>query len=221
MTKLSCRHDRLFIENSPDSGILNRHRHSRADSLSASLCAIITRWHLKKPAAVAATTFVLGAGHLSSSDMLFQSSSRLSPAASTDLAIPPRRRGLVTSLALVAMLALLGLRTGHAQPASPQSELSFAPASFPTGTVSSTATGCLAAGYGDADHIEADVYVVWSGTVTSAKLVGDEFNVNWRSDIYLNNTLIGQSILDPPVGPTAPTAHPYPAQPKNGPSTQR
>ena len=104
---------------------------------------------------------------------------------------------MVASLALVAMLVLLGLRTGHAQPASPQAELSFAPASFPTGTVSSTATGCMAAGYGDANHLEADVYIAWSGTVTSAKLVGDEFNVNWRSDIYLNNTLIGQSILDP------------------------
>jgi hypothetical protein len=68
---------------------------------------------------------------------------------------------------------------------------------LPSGTVSSTATGCLAAGYGDADVLEADVYVAWSGTVTSAKLVGDEFNVGWRHDIYLNNTLIGQSILDP------------------------
>ena len=129
--------------------------------------------------------------------MLFQSSSRLSPAASTDFGNPPRRRGLVASLALVAMLVLIGLRTGHAQPAGPQAELGFAPASFPTGTVSSTATGCMAAGYGEADILEADVYVVWSGTVTSAKLVGDEFNVGWRHDIYLNNALIGQSILDP------------------------
>ena len=95
------------------------------------------------------------------------------------------------------MLVLLGLRTGHAQPAGPQAELGFAPASFPTGTVSSTATGCMAAGYGEADILEADVYVAWSGTVTSAKLVGDEFNVGWRHDIYLNNALIGQSILDP------------------------
>ena len=103
----------------------------------------------------------------------------------------------MASLTLVALLVLLGLRTGHAQPANPQAELSFAPVSLPTGTVSSTATGCLAAGYGEADVLEADVYVAWSGTVTSAMLVGDEFNVNWRSDIYLNNTLIGQSILDP------------------------
>ena len=123
---------------------------------------------------------------------------------------PRRRRGWAASLALVAMLVLLGLRTGHAQPAGPQAELSFAPASFPTGTVSSTATGCLAAGYGDADNLEADVYVAWSGTVTSAKLVGDEFNVNWRSDIYLNNTLIGQSILDPTGATNGTYCTPYP-----------
>ncbi len=55
----------------------------------------------------------------------------------------------------------------------------------------------MAAGYGEADILEADVYVAWSGTVTSAKLVGDEFNVGWRHDIYLNNALIGQSILRP------------------------
>ena len=71
------------------------------------------------------------------------------------------------------MLVLLGLRTGHAQPAGPQAELSFAPASFPTGTVSSTATGCMAAGYGEADSREAEVYVAGSGTVTGAKHAGD------------------------------------------------
>ncbi len=43
---------------------------------------------------------------------------------------------------------------------------------------------------------KGDMFIIWSGTVSSAKLVGDEFNVGARNDIYLNDTFVGQSIID-------------------------
>ncbi|MEA3336212.1 MAG: DNRLRE domain-containing protein [Chloroflexota bacterium] len=63
--------------------------------------------------------------------------------------------------------------------------------------ISSTQSGCMSAGYGpEVDEPEADLYLVWQGSVSSAKLVGDEFNVGWHNDIYVNDVLIGQSIID-------------------------
>lgn len=106
----------------------------------------------------------------------------------------------MASLALVAALALalLGLAgAGHAQPQRQETPSSFAPATFPQGSASSTATDCLWVGdnYGE-PNAEGDMFIVWSGTVSSAKLVGDEFNVGARNDIYLNETFIGKSIID-------------------------
>lgn len=71
----------------------------------------------------------------------------------------------------------------------------------PTTTISSTQADCLTVGYGaEADHPSADLLLVWQGTPTRAWLVGDEFNVNWnRNTIYLNDVLVGQSIIDNPV----------------------
>lgn len=96
---------------------------------------------------------------------------------------------LVTAL----LLSLAG--AGQAQPVRQEPLPAFAPATFPQGTVSSTAADCLWVGYPE-DDAEGDLFIVWSGTVSSAKLVGDEFNVGARNDIYLNDTLIGQSIID-------------------------
>ncbi len=87
-------------------------------------------------------------------------------------------------LALAAAITWLLALTGASQAQQPAA---FAPASLPQGTASSTLTGCLWVGenYG-APNAEGDMFIVWSGTVTSAKLVGDEFNVGARNDIYLN-----------------------------------
>jgi dienelactone hydrolase len=98
---------------------------------------------------------------------------------------------------LLVMAALLGLTgVGLAQQDRQEPLPDFAPASFPQGTASSTATGCLSSGYGNASNPEGDMFIVWSGTVSSAKLVGDEFNVGVRNDIFLNSVFVGQSIID-------------------------
>ena len=57
------------------------------------------------------------------------------------------------------------------------------------------------------------MYIVWSGTVSSAKLVGDEFNVGARNDIFLNDTLVGQSIIDG-AATNGPWCNPYPGATK-------
>jgi dienelactone hydrolase len=100
------------------------------------------------------------------------------------------------SLLLMAVLLLSLAGAGQAQQ-SAQQPAAFAPASFPQNTVASTRTGCLWVGdnYGEPNAL-GDMYIVWQGTVSSAKLVGDEFNVGARNDIFLNETFIGKSIID-------------------------
>jgi len=102
---------------------------------------------------------------------------------------------LAVLLVAVSLLGLTGV--GLAQPEQQEPPLSFAPASFPQGVASSTATDCLWVGenYGE-PNAQGDMYIVWSGAVSSARLVGDEFNVGARNDIYLNDSFIGQSIID-------------------------
>lgn len=128
--------------------------------------------------------------------MTYRQANRINRAASAGPANLKVQPWSVVSFLLILSLALSSSGISQAR-STDQQTAAYPPAIFPQGIVTSTDTGCMAAGYGESDVLEADVYVAWSGTVTSAKLVGDEFNVNWRSDIFLNNTLIGQSILDP------------------------
>lgn len=109
---------------------------------------------------------------------------------------------------LVAALLLALARAGLAQSEQTAPQPAFAPASFQEGVVSSTSADCLWVGYPE-DNAEDDLFIVWSGTVSSAKLVGDEFNVGARNDIYLNNALIGQSIIDG-AATNGPWCDPYP-----------
>ncbi len=100
--------------------------------------------------------------------------------------------------ALAALALLLPLAgASQAQPGQQEPSTEFAPAAFQQNTATSTATGCLWVGpnYGESNAVGM-MYIVWSGAVSSATLVGDEFNVGARNDIFLNDTFIGQSIID-------------------------
>lgn len=104
---------------------------------------------------------------------------------------------LLVVLLLPALLLSLSVRAGAAQPAGGVAAQVFPPAAIPQGTVTSTASDCLWIGYaGLEDNAEADLYLTWSGTITSARLVADEYNVGRLNDIFLNDQFIGRSILD-------------------------
>lgn len=107
---------------------------------------------------------------------------------------PRLRRGFSVLLAAVGLISLTA--SGLAQP-SGQTPSLYAEVDFPRNVVSSTATDCLWIGdaYGTPNNVGV-MFIVWSGTVTSAKLVGDEFNVGARNDILVNDVVIGQSIID-------------------------
>ena len=107
----------------------------------------------------------------------------------------PWREWIVLTL-LLAVLLVLSTRAGQAGSEGRSPALTFAAAAIPQGTVTSTLSDCLWIGYGADDVPQADLYVAWSGTLTSAKLVADEFNVGRLNDIFLNDQLIGQSIID-------------------------
>jgi dienelactone hydrolase len=117
-----------------------------------------------------------------------------SPSTLADKKIQTSARAAGLLLMAALLLGLAGAGQAQQQPAQPAA---FAPASFPRNTVASTQTGCLWVGdnYGE-PNAQGDMYIVWQGTVSSAKLVGDEFNVGARNDIYLNDAFIGKSIID-------------------------
>ncbi|MFZ2487131.1 MAG: DNRLRE domain-containing protein [Anaerolineae bacterium] len=101
---------------------------------------------------------------------------------------------LLASL-LFALLLLPGAaQKGLAQEAGPDVQ-TYPDVTLPQGTASSTSLDCIWAGYPE-NNPEGNMFIVWTGTVTSAKLVGDEFNVGAYNNIYLNDTLVGQSIID-------------------------
>ena len=108
-----------------------------------------------------------------------------------------RLRPAAAGLLLVSALLLSLTGAGQARQQRQEAPATFAPANLPQGVASSTRTGCLWVGenYGP-PNAEGDMFIVWSGTVSGAKLVGDEFNVGARNDIYLNDTFIGKSIID-------------------------
>ena len=122
---------------------------------------------------------------------------------------PARQRVSRPALSLLISLALLVAALGTAQ------QVGRATTNLPTlSTITSNQVECLAVGYGpDADNPQGVLRLIWSGTVTSAKLVGDEFNVGAQSDIYLNGVPIGQSIIDGGLT-NGPYCNPYPGATK-------
>lgn len=132
----------------------------------------------------------------------------------------PNNRGAVRQViiltGLAGVLALLGtllvILTFRGQPAVSAATSGFvalpsgpalvpaAAANQPQQVISSTVASCLSVGYGpEADNPEADLLLAWEGEIEQAWLVGDEFNVGWHNNIYLNEVLIGTSIIDNPV----------------------
>ena len=110
-----------------------------------------------------------------------------------------QRPARAVSLAVFVLAALLALsaRAGWAQPTGSAPAQVYPPAELPQGTVTSTSSDCLWIGYtGMEDNAEADLYLAWAGTITSARLVADEYNVGRLNDIYLNDQVIGRSIID-------------------------
>ena len=108
-------------------------------------------------------------------------------------------RGLPVLIVLALLAGLLGIsvRAGQAGTAGNPAAQVYPPADFPQGTVTSTSSDCLWIGYpGTEDNAEADLYLSWTGTITSARLVADEYNVGRLNDIFLNDQLIGRSIID-------------------------
>lgn len=101
-----------------------------------------------------------------------------------------RRLNLLLTFALLAGV-LSGARAAHVA-AMPQV----------TGTATSTVLPCLAVGpdYLGADHpspyaVEQELWLNWTGTITSARVIGYEFNAggSYGRFIYVNGTQVGQA----------------------------
>lgn len=119
------------------------------------------------------------------------------------------RRGSLLLLGTV-LLALIGLQTRPFPLLAPASVAAstgqnpatarelYLPANLPQGTVNSTSASCIFVGYGADDQPEASLFLNWQGLPVRAWLVGDEFNVGWQNRIFVNDVLIGTSIIDNP-----------------------